>query len=145
MFLFEDGLIEKLVGVATENLAYARSTSQPVMVITQRVLLDAPVDSWSRNFCVSLYYPDRDEPVHVYGADSESVATAFLGDHPTCKVLFKSKDHYDYFSRALQHDDLCADHSGADCDKYEPDLEQLLWYDMEFSLNKRDPLVSLID
>ena len=98
------------------------------MVITQRVLLDAPVDSWSRNFCVSLYYPDRDEPVHVYGADSESVATAFLGDHPTCKVLFKSKDHYDYFSRALQHDDLCADHSGADCDKYEPDLEQLLWY-----------------
>jgi len=72
----------------------------------------------------------------VYGADSESVATAFLGDHPTCKVLFKSKDHYDYFSRALQHDDLCADHSGADCDKYEPDLEQLLWYDMEFSLNK---------
>ena len=50
--------------------------------------------------------------------------------------LFKSKDHYDYFSRALQHDDLCADHSGADCDKYEPDLEQALWYDMEFSLNK---------
>ena len=50
------------------------------MVITQRVLLDAPVDSWSRNFCVSLYYPDRDEPVHVYGADSEAVATAFLGD-----------------------------------------------------------------
>ena len=30
--------------------------------------------------------------MHVYGADSESVATAFLGDHPTCKVLFKSKD-----------------------------------------------------
>jgi hypothetical protein len=73
-----------------------------VMVLSQRVQPGSREAMWARHFGVHVYYPDRSEPDEVWGTDSEAVATDVLRRHPGCKVLFKTRDNYDFLLRAAR-------------------------------------------
>ena len=84
--------------------AYARWSGRPVLVIWERVRKPGAVvvgASWSECFGLVIFHPDRDEPEYVNGTDSEERARAFLAARRDCKVLFRTKNHYDYMSRSV--------------------------------------------